>query len=282
MPQTDAANFALTLGDILKAAGVEDLRSVLVIRHTYNAEGLSGPSDLTPQRVLEYTRVQSVRGKFPAVPPPLWLLFVADGGRSSRFLWAYENHGELEAHREGDWRTFDLRPSGFMDSLRDRLVVEWSRDTVNWAKSAATAAAFPVMEIADPAVVPFPGYDRLFIDYGELQKVVEDRRYRDWRTALGAVQGIYLIADEKTGKLYVGKADGAERILGRWTAYARSGHGGNVALRAAVGLDADHPQHFKFSILRVFGPNATTAEVDQAEAHYKRALLSRTHGYNRN
>ncbi len=43
-----------------------------------------------------------------------------------------------------------------------------------------------------------------------------------------------------------------------------------------------HRRHFIFSILRVFGPTATTAEVDAAEAHYKRALLTRQYGLNRN
>ena len=62
---------------------------------------------------------------------------------------------------------------------------------------------------------------------------------------------------------------GGERILGRWSAYARDGHGGNVALRDLAGLD---PTHFQFSIQRVFGPSVPTAEVDVAEAHFKRAL----------
>lgn len=96
------------------------------------------------------------------------------------------------------------------------------------------------------------------------------------------MQGIYLITDTSTGQLYVGKADGSERILGRWTAYARDGHGGNVALRQLAGLDSTHARHFQFSILQVFGPNAPTADVDEAEAHYKRALLTRQYGLNRN
>jgi hypothetical protein len=45
-------------------------------------------------------------------------------------------------------------------------------------------------------------------------------------TALAAVQGVYLVADTSSGELYVGKADGTERLLGRWSAYARDGHGG--------------------------------------------------------
>lgn len=46
---------------------------------------------------------------------------------------------------------------------------------------------------------------------------LEGHRYADWRAALSEVQGIYLIADSSNGKQYVGKADGGERILGRWT-----------------------------------------------------------------
>jgi hypothetical protein len=98
----------------------------------------------------------------------------------------------------------------------------------------------------------------------------------------GSVQGVYLIADSRNGKLYVGKADGGERILGRWSQYARDGHGGNAALRQLAGLDPAHARHFQFSILRVFGPSVPTAEVDEAESHYKRALLTRTHGMKRN
>jgi len=139
-----------------------------------------------------------------------------------------------------------------------------------------------VLEIADPHAVAFPGFDQLLITHGELLTMVEDSRYAAWRTALQAVQGIYLIADSSTGQLYVGKADGGERLLGRWMAYARDGHGGNVALKSLIGLDPTHRQHFVFSILRVFGPATPTSEVDEAEAHYKQALLSLTHGLNRN
>jgi hypothetical protein len=133
----------------------------------------------------------------------------------------------------------------------------------------------PVVEIADPARVPFPGFDNVLITHDELVAVVEDSRYAEWRTALAAVQGVYLVADSSSGELYVGKADGTERPLGRWSAYARDGHGGNVALRELAEVDVTHRRHFIFSILRVLGPTATTSEVDAAEAHYKRALLTR-------
>ena len=269
------------LGHVLEGAGI-DLSDVVVLRHTYTDGGLASPADVTPQKVLEYTRRQGIDNKLGKSPAPLWLVFMADGGRRSRFLVAYENHGEVVAERSGTLRYFDLRPSSLLLSLKDRLVIEWSRDAVNWAKTGVSASRFPVVEIADPVVVAFPGFDHVLITHAELKTVVEDSRYAAWRTALGAVQGIYLIADTSTGQLYVGKADGGERILGRWTAYARDGHGGNLALRELAGLDPAHSRHFQFSLLRVFGPTATTPEIDAAEAHFKRALLTRQHGLNRN
>lgn len=274
--------FTLTLGHVLHAAGVTDLQSVLAIRHTQSPLGIANAEDVAAEHILRYTREQDLRGKVPSTPPPLWLLFMGEGGRRSRLLWSYQNFGELVGERTAKSRFFDLRPSTFLASLNGRLVIEWSRDAVNWAKPGTTAAGFQVVEIADPAVVPFPGFDRLVIDYSTLQRVISDRRYADWRTALRSVQGIYLIADTKTGRLYVGKADGSERILGRWSTYAQDGHGGNVALRALAGADATHAQHFRFSILRVFGPTATAEEVNAAESHYKTALLTRPFGYNEN
>lgn len=271
----------LTLGHIFAAAGI-DPSHVVVLRHTYTVGGIETPADVTPKKLLNYIRRQSIGNKLGAAPPFIWLNFMADGGRRSRYLVAYENHGEVLPERSAGMRYFDLRPTGVLASLKNRLVVEWSRDAVNWAKLATTSSSFPVVEIADPVEVPFPGFDKLLITYSELQSVVDDRRYSQWRSALGAVQGIYLIADTSTGKLYVGKADGSERILGRWTAYSRDGHGGNIALRQLAGLDVVHARHFKFSILQVFGPAATPREIDEAESHFKEALLTRQHGLNRN
>jgi len=272
----------LTLGAVLAVAGV-DASDVLVIRHTFKAEGLASPSDATAEAVITYTRRQGAAGgKFPKHPPRWWLVFLADGGHRSRFYGAYENRGEVFDERDDTDRVYDLMESDLLDKLDGRLVVEWSQDFINWVKPGTSAASFPVVEISDPDAVPFPGFDRVAVTYAELQDVVNDSRYEAWRTALGAVQGIYLIADRSTGKLYVGKADGSQRILGRWKQYADTGHGGNVALREALGVDPERAQHFTWSLLRVFGSNTTPDEVDRAESHFKETLLTRKYGFNRN
>jgi len=179
----------LRLGHILAAAGLE-LSDVVLLRHTFTKGGLESPSDLTADKVMDYTRRQDINNKLGRTPPRFWLIFIADGSRRSRFLTAYENHGEVPAELTETLRYFDLRPSEVLSSLVGRLVVEWSRDPVNWAKTAATASTFPVIEIADPEVVPFPGFDRVLITHAVLQSVVQDSRYAAWQTALGAVQGI--------------------------------------------------------------------------------------------
>lgn len=272
----------LTFGDILKSSGL-DPAEVLLIRHTYKEDGLSGPAALTAGKIMSYVRAQStVVHKFPKDPPRIWLNFIAAGGTRCRFLGAFENHGESEAERTQTERFYKLAPSNYLASFRERLVIDWGSGTINWAKQGLSGVGLPVAEIADARAEAFPGFENLLLTFDELVSVIEDSRYGSWREVLKSVQGIYLISDTSTGQLYVGKADGSERILGRWSTYAKTGHGGNLALRELDELDMTHRRHFQFSILRVFSPGASTAEIDAAESHYKRAFLTRQFGLNRN
>lgn len=267
----------LTFATVLDAAGI-DASEALVIRHAYvpiHEDGVHGiHGDSTVDEIMEYTSTQSASPRvFPAAPPPIWIVFLPEGGDRAR-LWAVvRNHGEVT--NDGELRTFQLEPVDIMSDLRSRLVIGW-RAPRAWRVRATTAAAYPVKEIADSEPVPFPGFDALTLDHPQLQAVMREHRYAAWRTALASVMGIYLITDTRDGRHYVGKADGSENILQRWSAYATTGHGGNVELRA---LD---PTSFRFSLLRIFDPAAPGSAVDAAESHYKRALDSRRHGLNRN
>jgi len=269
---------ALTLGPILHSAGIEP-NSAQVIRHAYVREhedtGLQGiHADSSDEEILSYTSQQSAKpGIFPPVPPPIWVVFVREGGDRAR-LWAVvENRGEIS--NDGALRTFDLVVSEHLADLRNRLVIGWAAPRSWWLKGP-TAAAYPVVEIADAEPVPFPGFDRLVLDYAQLQAVMREHRYASWRTALSSVVGIYLITDTLDGRQYVGKADGAESIRQRWGAYAANGHGGNVELR---NID---PNSFRYSLLRVFDPATPERSINEAESHFKSALDTRRHGLNRN
>ncbi|MGD9959298.1 GIY-YIG nuclease family protein [Nocardioides sp.] len=275
----------LNLGHLLQCAGLTDVSDVIALRHTVRPRDPSSLRDLSEEGVLAYTRVQTRSTNIlPKVPPPIWLVFLAEGqrGTHSRFFSAYENRGELPDEASETMRSYDLHPSPFLESLRNRLVIDWDGAAIRWASRGQHAVRLPVVEIADPTAVPFPGYGGVRITFDELRQVVTDRHYAQWRTALSSVQGIYAILDARSGRLYVGKADGNERLLGRWTAYAQDGHGGNVALRELGVKDPEHKQDFVFSILRVFDPGASSAEVNAAESHFKLALATRQFGLNRN
>ncbi|MEN8584771.1 hypothetical protein ABFP37_18930 [Burkholderia sp. RS01] len=175
----------LKLGHLFKAAGLAP-DDVAVTRHTLNPGGLKTRADALGPNLLPYTREQRHNNKLGKTPPRIWLNFLATTGRRARFITAFENHGEVPEERTDIWRFFDLRPSPVFSALTDRLVIEWTPDTVNWAKSGRTASPMVAIEIADPQTEPFPGFDSLLISYDELQAVVADDRYSQWRTALSS------------------------------------------------------------------------------------------------
>jgi hypothetical protein len=269
---------ALTLGPILLGAGI-GIPDAMVIRHAYVLEhsdsGLSSiHADSTDAEILAYTNNQSASARnFPAIPPRYWVVCVREGGDQARLWSVMENRGELS--NDGVRRIFELVESEHLADLRRRLVIGWKLPR-RWWMYAAAAARYPIMGIADSEPIPFPGFDRLVLPHEHLQAVMREHRYASWRTALASVVGIYLITDTRDGRHYVGKADGAESIRQRWTAYSTNGHGGNVKLR---NLD---PSSFRFSLLRVFDPATPTREIDIAESHVKTALDTRRHGLNRN
>lgn len=267
----------LTLLPILLSAGIEPSEA-LVIRHAYvrgpEESGLYGiHADSSDEEILRYTSLQSaVPRRFPVSPPRYWAVFIPDGGDRARLWSLVENKGETSA--DGVLRAFDLVVAEQLADLRNRLVIGW-RSPRTWWLNGSTAAGYPVMEIADAQPVVFPGFDQLILNYAQLQAVMREHRYGAWRTALASVVGIYLITDTRDGRHYVGKADGAESVRQRWSAYATNGHGGNVEMR---NLD---PSSFRFSLLRVFDPATPTREIDAAESHFKTALDSRRFGLNR-
>lgn len=264
----------LTLAPLLLDAGI-DLADAIAIRHAYTTEPDGIHADSTDDEILAYTRTQSAStAKFLAAPPRYWVVFIREGGAEARLWSVVENRGEL--WNDGTRRMFDMVRTDHMIELRNRLVIGW-RPPRRWWMRAATAATYPVNGIADAEPIPFPGFDRLVLNYAQLQAVMREPSYASWGTALASVRGIYLITDTRDGRHYVGKADGLETIRQRWSAYAANGHGGNVELK---GLD---PSTFRYSLLRVFDPSTPTAEINIAESHYKLALDSRVpHGLNRN
>ncbi|MCB1512371.1 MAG: GIY-YIG nuclease family protein [Hyphomicrobiaceae bacterium] len=169
--------------------------------------------------------------------------------------------------------------------LTGRMVVSFKRpgrqsylNAETWVDQISLAEVYPSrLSIGD-----FPGYRAVELTFDEL-RLVADQGLPSWRAALSSVGGVYLISDTETGHLYVGSASGAGGIWQRWSDYAATGHGGNVELRTIVnGSGLDRARAFRFSILEIADIHTGETDILARECHWKRVLLSRSHGLNAN
>jgi len=196
----------------------------------------------------------------------LWLLFHV--GRVTRDLNVFNGIGsEYEVISE-------------FEKYFGRLVVRFKNRSQNLIrKSRSVIDDCEVAQIL-PSVFDddiFPGYDQVNVSWQDLGRILTKE---SWRTALENQKGIYLITDLSNGKKYVGSAYGNQMLLGRWSAYATSGHGGNVELRQ---LELEHiKKYFRYAILDIFKSTTDDRIILSRESWWKKVLATREHGYNSN
>jgi hypothetical protein len=151
-----------------------------------------------------------------------------------------------------------------LQDLSQRLTVNWGEGYRSWVQRAAKQDK-DIIEIRRRAEEPkFPGYLHFKSNIEDIPML-----YSTWRSVLTEAKGIYLLVCNETGAQYVGSASGEQGFLGRWTAYAIDGHGGNKLLKERAHKD------YKVSILEVVGTNAQREEILEREALWKEKLGSR-------
>ncbi len=175
-------------------------------------------------------------------------------------------------HDRASW--YKLVRNKAIDDLSERLIIEWGAATVAWVQSRDKV----VIEIKGKnSIGEFASFDEVQLTFDDLKKLKKDADSNaTWVNALSSVNGVYLIKDKSTGKLYVGSAYGENGIYGRWAVYAQKGHGGNVELKV---LD---PINFEFSILEIAPGGLSADEVIERENRWKTRLGTREFGLNKN
>jgi hypothetical protein len=206
--------------------------------------------------------------------------------RPTRWLYAglFISKGYTREPAPSKYCEYDLVRVASADAWAGRLFLESvyvKRNSYLLGETLAEDLTVTELLAERLSIGQFPGYKLVNITIGDLEALVRHGA-ESWRAALAAVKGIYVISDSATGKLYVGKADGGDGIWGRWSTYARTVHGHNVALEKEFGLDAtaERKKDLRFSVLEIADLNAT--DIDDRETHWKRVLNSRAFGYNRN
>ena len=168
-----------------------------------------------------------------------------------------------------------------------RLVIKYSyteRQRVNMEEHFDSMLVKGILE--STYIEHFPGYKNIDLPFETLKTIVKNsnKGNKEWRDAL-SIKGIYLITDTRTGKKYVGKADGERGIWARWKSYIRNGHGGDVALRALIerkGLSYAE-KYYRFTLLEpITGEDEPI--INERESYWKRVLMTRDEkfGHNRN
>ena len=91
-----------------------------------------------------------------------------------------------------------------------------------------------------------------------------------------------MITDTKTGKRYVGKADGQYGLWQRWSEYIRNGHGGDIKLIDLLERDEKYAEkYFWFTILEPISGEKESI-INKREDYWKDVFKSRYFGYNKN
>lgn len=283
----------LTLQDLMKINGI-DPSDVVIIRHSLSHEGFAKCYE--KGCIHEYTQIQSDKSK-ALEQSRYWMVFISGNSTQARFYKIYENTGKTpvsectpsekfpckEMYSLPGRFVFQLKETDIFNDWENRLVIEWGRGTQSWYNKGTTEK--DVVTIQNIYVREFEGYENLVKSFSELEAIINNvtGEYDNYKTALSAVKGVYLILDTKTGKQYVGSAYGADGICGRWKAYVNPPyHGGNEELIALLKKDGEAYKRFQFCILQIMPTTATKDEVIAVESLYKRKLGSVQFGLNDN
>ncbi len=208
-------------------------------------------------------------------------------GSSTRWMFAglFNQCGHVIEQENGKERYYyTLERISSTEELEGRLFCVSAYTSRQSYVHCATVDDMTVVELRPErlSIGNFPGYKQVNISKDELDLIVRHNT-ESWRTALSSVKGIYLITDMKSGKLYVGKADGEDGIWGRWRQYSSTGHGHNKALMSELGLNAGERQRdLRFSLLEIADLQSAPGEIERRESHWKDILMSRNTGYNLN
>lgn len=187
---------------------------------------------------------------------------------------------EVEDHYEYDTELLDTRKD-----LIGRLIIYYQRKgRQSYLMLEKYIDKLEILEILRESytVEPFPGYENVIIDFNLLRTIIE-KEEPSWKTALSSIKGAYIITDKSNGKIYVGSAYGKESFWGRWSLYAKNGHGGNKKLKKLISEKGlEYASNFQFSILEVRTNITNDEEIIRREAYWKSILKSREFGYNEN
>lgn len=260
------------LGDIWNPAPIDDYKI-----HFARWNGLNQPLDVFVGDFDDWKGWQEYRGSRDDFNRPYIFSLIQDYRTVDE--WLFGGIWKVTARLEDRYEvtlTDELR--GLIGRLRIQSAYK-GRATRCLLESYFEGFFLASIEREPYAGRSFPGVSLLSVSLAEFREIVSRHRL-DWHGPLANLKGIYLLRDRTDGKLYVGSAYGDEGIWSRWSAYAFSGHGGNVQTVDRFGDDPVRygTDNIEMTLLEPMLPSVGNEEVFARENYWKVALGSRENG----
>lgn len=273
----------LTIRTVLGLAGLDITKRIKLVRHkdsrdaiTINGATVVGnPYDWYLNDRETFIAYQSEQHKDIFKDVDYVVSFIGEDGTQARMVGVYQILGrdtERENLTGGGKYCYKMVEVDGFDDLNERVIVDWG-------DSARTFHQW--LDKNDKAIVAVerkgfdwvcPDYEEISLTYGQLSHVINES-LDAWKRKLTVVNGIYVISDRKTGKLYVGSTYNRDGIWGRWEDYARTEHGGDVELASLVAETPDYAKdNFVWSILQTLPLNVSDREAIRMETLWKNKL----------
>lgn len=266
----------ITIQELLENRGLDKNAKVKLIRHKDALYDLYNLYRTDREEFLAYQNSQS-KDIFNGVD--YIVTFIGEEGLLSRFIGVYkltDRKQIAEDHFEYQMEEVKVQ----FDDLKERVIIRWV-NAISWHQWIKNK--MEVIQI-QPGLhyKQFTDYADFILNFDELKEIVNNQ-YNDWKRMLSVTKGIYLINDNKTGKLYIGSAYGENGIWGRWSEYVKTnGHGGNKTLKELIGNDFKYGNNFQFSILMLLPRTITPDEAIKKERLFKNKLGTNSFGLNNN
>lgn len=188
-----------------------------------------------------------------------------------------------------DANGYKIELQNFHKELIGRLVIDFKRGQGMRGRAFRLETffeEFSISEILKESYTgeEFPGYEDIDLDFQTLEHLFSVQK-DDWKAALENVKGVYLISDTSNGKRYVGAAYGPYGIWSRWNCYVKTGgHGWNDDLVTLIQKKgkAYAQKNFKVTLLEYRSAKTDDDVLKKRETYWKKVMLSREHGYNKN
>lgn len=279
----------LMFGDLIDKAHI-DKKRVHMIRHALSHKRCAICKENNWMEI--YTRLQ--KKNFAEIGDYLFV-FESGSGTTALFCNCYKVIGTTDVNdfefpekypdKENidKYIMYDIEEYDEFSLYNRRIIIDWGKGTINWHIRKSDLPVIEILKERQRNIESFTSYENFILTYEKLNEIVlMPSLYSDWVNALSSVNAIYVITDTENGKLYIGSSYGNDGLLGRWSNYAKTKHGGNELL---IKLLEKYPQRYKkfqYSILQLLPKNIASEMAVDAESKWKEKLCTREHGYNDN